>query len=254
MKIRRGKDIIIRLSVLTNGKEESLHGRNLILQLVTPLKDIINLDFTIVEENIISSYFEGIKQKCYGRYSITLWENFGRKGQTVMDICDAFELVSKTCYENYSKTDVLDIQTVELSGNILVGLPGPSAYEIAIKNGFVGTEEEWLASLVGPRGDALTYDDLTPEQIKELQQPAADMIKKLTETNSEVQSSENARKIAENNRQQNETQRVSSYNELVERVNSSINNVNEAYQKALEAAASIPVQLVYVKETNEVNI
>lgn len=253
MKIRRGKDITIRLSVLTNGKEESLHGRNLILQLVTPLKNILKIDFT-VEDNVVVANFLGSEQKHLGHYDLTLWENIGEKGQTVMDICDAFELVAKTCQEDAAKTDGLNLQTVELSGNILVGLPGSSAYEVAVKNGFVGTEEEWLASLVGPRGDALTYDDLTPEQIKELQQPAADMIKKLTETNSEVQSSENAREIAENNRQQNETQRVSSYNELVERVNSSINNVNEAYQKALEAAASIPVQLVYVKETNEVNI
>lgn len=35
------------------------------------------------------------------------------------------------------------------------GTPGPagaSAYEVAVANGFVGTEEEWLASLVGPQG------------------------------------------------------------------------------------------------------
>lgn len=29
---------------------------------------------------------------------------------------------------------------------------GDSAYEVAQKNGFKGTEQEWLASLVGPRG------------------------------------------------------------------------------------------------------
>ena len=33
------------------------------------------------------------------------------------------------------------------------GEDGESAYEIAVDNGFVGTEEEWLASLVGPKGD-----------------------------------------------------------------------------------------------------
>lgn len=39
------------------------------------------------------------------------------------------------------------------------GPPGPqgpqglSAYEVALENGFVGTEEEWLASLVGPQGE-----------------------------------------------------------------------------------------------------
>lgn len=30
---------------------------------------------------------------------------------------------------------------------------GYSAYEIAVENGFVGTEQEWLASLKGQKGD-----------------------------------------------------------------------------------------------------
>ncbi len=34
----------------------------------------------------------------------------------------------------------------------LQGEDGKSAYQIALDNGFVGTEEEWLASLVGPQG------------------------------------------------------------------------------------------------------
>jgi hypothetical protein len=33
------------------------------------------------------------------------------------------------------------------------GLDGLSAYEVAIDNGFVGTEAEWLVSLVGPQGE-----------------------------------------------------------------------------------------------------
>lgn len=32
------------------------------------------------------------------------------------------------------------------------GEDGLSAYEIAVKDGYVGTEEEWLLSLVGPKG------------------------------------------------------------------------------------------------------
>lgn len=32
------------------------------------------------------------------------------------------------------------------------GDPGKSAYQIAVENGFVGTEAEWLASLQGPQG------------------------------------------------------------------------------------------------------
>jgi len=32
------------------------------------------------------------------------------------------------------------------------GADGASAYQIAVSNGFVGTQTEWLASLVGPQG------------------------------------------------------------------------------------------------------
>ena len=37
-------------------------------------------------------------------------------------------------------------QTIEQSGGLV---PGKSAYDIAIDNGFVGTEQEWLQSLQG---------------------------------------------------------------------------------------------------------
>lgn len=33
------------------------------------------------------------------------------------------------------------------------GPQGLSAYEVALANGFVGTEQEWLDSLVGPQGE-----------------------------------------------------------------------------------------------------
>ncbi len=49
-----------------------------------------------------------------------------------------------------------------------------SAYAIAVKHGYTGTEEDWLASLkgnTGPKGDAFTYDDFTPEQLAALQGP-----------------------------------------------------------------------------------
>lgn len=33
------------------------------------------------------------------------------------------------------------------------GQPGPSAYDIALKNGFKGTEKQWLESLKGDKGE-----------------------------------------------------------------------------------------------------
>lgn len=49
------------------------------------------------------------------------------------------------------------------------GTRGYSAYEIAVQHGFEGTEEEWLASLIGPQGEAGTpFGNLTPSQKAEL--------------------------------------------------------------------------------------
>ena len=48
------------------------------------------------------------------------------------------------------------------------GEKGDSAYQVAVDNGFVGTEEQWLASLVGADGAPFEYEDFTPEQLASL--------------------------------------------------------------------------------------
>lgn len=42
---------------------------------------------------------------------------------------------------------------------------GKSAYAIAVAHGFQGTEQEWLNSLRGPKGDPFKFSDFTPEQL-----------------------------------------------------------------------------------------
>lgn len=61
--------------------------------------------------------------------------------------------------------DISDILSIDVCGVAYVPVPGPpgstgatgpegdSAYEVAVENGFTGTEEGWLASLVGPQGE-----------------------------------------------------------------------------------------------------
>ena len=48
--------------------------------------------------------------------------------------------------------------------NELLEIEGKSAYQIALRNGFTGTEEEWVQSI---KGDPMTYSSMTPTEKEE---------------------------------------------------------------------------------------
>ena len=56
----------------------------------------------------------------------------------------------------------------QLPGGLMFGIPGKSAYELAVENGYEGNMEQWLASLRGPQGEPFTYEDFTAEQLEAL--------------------------------------------------------------------------------------
>lgn len=57
---------------------------------------------------------------------------------------------------NYTEIEISDLTPSFLKGEKgeagTDGKDGLSAYEIALKNGFIGTEDEWLLSLKGEEG------------------------------------------------------------------------------------------------------
>ena len=56
--------------------------------------------------------------------------------------------------EGGDSCDNLEVsEDVNLTGTLMVPIRGLSAYEVAVENGFVGTEAEWLASLKGDTGE-----------------------------------------------------------------------------------------------------
>lgn len=55
---------------------------------------------------------------------------------------------------DYPKTEDVEAIVSQEIGNIPAGADGLSAYEIAVRNGFSGNEEEWILSLKGEKGQA----------------------------------------------------------------------------------------------------
>lgn len=99
---------------------------------------------------------------------------------------------------------------VDLSG--MQGIQGWSAYEVAVKHGFVGTEEEWVQSL---------------------KQPALDAAAEALEAKAQVEATEKAVKEAEASRVTAEQGRVNAENTRVSNENTRISN--EDSRKAEES-------------------
>lgn len=101
IKIRKGKDIVFRWSILTNGNALPLSGRNLTLEIITPYGRRIAMNYQTDGNTIIFKY-RGTEQTMLGVHGITLWENKGEEGQTAVDISQAFKLVRTTEEEDVS--------------------------------------------------------------------------------------------------------------------------------------------------------
>ena len=129
-----------------NGTETvpyDLSGKNLTLILSNALcKTKVDKFSTI--GNIISFTFEGKDQKYVGKYSLILIENDGIEGMHVVDVCDAFRLVNRSCETCDDSSSIIDCTHIDFSSTML-SRRGISAYEYAKLNGYEGTEEEYAA-------------------------------------------------------------------------------------------------------------
>lgn len=143
-KIRIGNDIVIKWRVTINGEEVNLEGLDLSLYISTTYQPRKAIAFTVAG-NEITATFKGSEQKVTGVYRLTLYRNEGENAQSILDACDAFELVSCSCL---TVDAAFGGAEVELPiADLGVGIPGLSAYEIACIEGFKGTQAEWIASL-----------------------------------------------------------------------------------------------------------
>lgn len=135
---------MIKWRVTINGEEVNLEGLDLSLYISTTYQPRRAIAFTVAGNEITATY-KGAEQKVTGVYRLTLYRNEGENAQSILDACDAFELVSCSCL---TVDAAFGGAEVELPiADLGVGIPGLSAYEIAVSEGFVGTQAEWIASL-----------------------------------------------------------------------------------------------------------
>lgn len=135
---------------------------------------------------------------------------------------------------------------VDLSG--MQGIQGWSAYEVAVKHGFVGTEEEWVQSLKQPALDAAAEAldakaqvEATEKAVKEAEALRVTAEQGRVNAENTRVSNENTRISNEDSRKAEESKRVTAENERIAAENSrkseeDIRKTNEANRVSAESS------------------
>ena len=113
MKIRIGKDICLRWSILTNGEDTALDGRNLKLYLSDYTRRRVEVPFESYGNTAIITLRAAQMQRL-GEYVLTLVENEGQEGQTIVDAKPAFTLVEYSTEEDDAAAPDLEVEQVTL--------------------------------------------------------------------------------------------------------------------------------------------
>lgn len=164
--IRIGNDIDVVWRIFSrNGVKFSLEGKTLRLWLLSgPFKKEIT-DFEITLRNEIHFSIDADDLHRVGVYKLLLsiMDDQAVTEDASIDITQVFQLVSKTYYQ--ASTTILDGEDIVLTvasvlNNIETStLEGASAYEIAVKHGYQGSEEEWIEGLIY-EADRLTQSEI----------------------------------------------------------------------------------------------
>ncbi|MEE1082803.1 MAG: hypothetical protein UH850_03590 [Paludibacteraceae bacterium] len=132
-RIRIGKDIAIRWHItLPEGNNELLSDMDLSIAMKDPKGLPIAIkDYDVVDNDLLIG-LKGTAFAWLGNYTLTLWKNKGKDGQTVVDAVNAFTLVNSTdkeTDENSTGSGVLEIKTVDLYSELtfLVNSAGADA-------------------------------------------------------------------------------------------------------------------------------
>lgn len=277
--IRKGNDIVVRWRIFRYGQKYDIalyrESISLFLSNMGEKKEIT--DYSIVDVNTIVFKYRAEDQGL-GIYRLLLIDK-SRNSTRIIEECNAFRLVNTSDAANNDDTLESAI-TITLTSELTAPADGLSAYEVALQNGFIGTEEEWLQSLKGEQGPQGIQGDkgdkgdrgeqgekgLSAYQVaiangfvgteEEWLQSLVPDTTDIELAEAQRQAKELERIEAENARQSAELERQNASTEAVSSANEAASNANEAaitaQQKAGEANAAASSANAVVEEFNSI--
>ena len=270
MRIRVGKNIFFKITVnrLNDEPEDFTDARNVKLTINRKYSSYQVSPPLTIHDNIIEFEFVGGGNATSGQYEVHLYyEKLNEASVTgidkfYLDFCNAFILVDLTCKEDTgfeSESPSINLKgIIERNRDGKDGVtpridPETKRWMIGIEDtGVVAEGKDGLTPFIGKngnwwigdvdtgkpsRGKAFEYSDFTPEEIKELQKPASDMINALDTLDKAVTANEQQRINNENTRVSSENTRKESESLRREAENTRASN-EEARKNAETGRAS----------------
>ena len=197
MSMENNKKVVVSGPLMPSTKDTPIDVRTR----VATLDDIVNIQvpyvgmiFFVISEGkhytVKSLKSKDVNGIIVENTLVDEYEEFGTHIDIDLSEFATEELVEELAAEmRENDADIREMIDSIADGNGLRGEDGKSAYEVAVANGFEGSEEEWLKSLrgevgpqgeVGPigpegpigpageKGEAFRYEDFTPEQLEDL--------------------------------------------------------------------------------------
>lgn len=231
-RFRIGNDVKVTWPIITNGEAVELAGRDLTLYLIDRYGGKKRMDFSRVGNAVVCTFL-GTEQKLTGIYTLTLIENNGKVGMATIDKVQAFQLIPR----DPSDTEKVLEEVTLTTGYLQVGVQGMSAYEIAVRHGYQGTEAEWISQYMNAEERATVIINETTEGEEARQQ-----------AEQERQDAEAARQQAERDREGVEQQRQNTF-ESNERERQ--DQFDDGQQSRQETFESDEAQRQHTFDTNE---
>jgi predicted pyridoxine 5'-phosphate oxidase superfamily flavin-nucleotide-binding protein len=153
IKKRIGTDLFLKFAITENGAAADLSAATNLKLTIKREGSSKRIDQTFTRtDNVLAFQWSSVENTTVGVFNATIeYDKSSTASETgyihyAVDFLSAFEVVSYSTQEDYAET-TLTGETVQY------GADGLSAYQIAVKHGYVGTEEEWVNEIKGDKGD-----------------------------------------------------------------------------------------------------
>lgn len=247
--IRIGKDISLRWAITTDGAAIPLEGRDLTLEMKSPIGKVIILPFRI-EGNVLTITYYGYEQTVVGEYSLTLWENKGKQGQNVVDAIRAFKLVRTSPEEADFIGGDLQVESVDLGTANLEILSGGGAAtpgenpDLSALEGKVAANTASISNINAELGNVKEVQDGQNNSIAQIHNTLEEHANSIASNNTSCE--ENAAEIervsnvvdAHEERLGNLDATISSHTESINGINTTLANHDAQIDNAAESIES----------------